>query len=50
MSMMFVVVGCFPCSASIRFEHVPRAHNKHADTLATSASKIDVFDEEVMCR
>lgn len=31
--------------SSIQFEHVPRAQNKHADALATLASKVDIPDE-----
>lgn len=27
----------------IKFEHMPRAHNKHLDDLATLASKIDIL-------
>lgn len=32
--------------SSIQFEHVPRAQNKHADDLATLASKVDIPEEE----
>lgn len=28
--------------SSVQFDHVPRLYNKHADTLATLASKVDV--------
>lgn len=31
--------------SSIQFEHVPRAPNKHADALATLASKMGFPDE-----
>lgn len=31
--------------SSIQFEHIPRAQNKHADTLATLASKVDIPNE-----
>lgn len=29
----------------IQFEHVPQAQNKHADVVATLASKVDIPDE-----
>lgn len=30
---------------NIQFEHVPRLHNKHADALATLASKAEIKDD-----
>lgn len=32
---------------NIRFEHVPQLHNKHADALATLASKAKIKDDVV---
>lgn len=31
--------------SSIQFEHVPRSHNKHADALATLASRAEIKDD-----
>lgn len=37
----------YPSFSNIQFEHVRRAHNKHADVLATLASKVDIPHEAV---
>lgn len=50
MAYQIVVQQLIKSFTGTQFEHVPRAYNKHTDTLATLASKIDIPDETVDMR
>lgn len=47
MSYQIVVQKLIRSFSHIKFEHVPRAHNKHVDALVTLDSKIVIPDEAI---